>query len=78
MFTGIVRYSAFTSRDEGRAFKLLEGNRTFLQAAFQIRGDVAFKAIGDGCLPYLKGFPYLARYRSGPRWSAIDSEPGPA
>jgi class 3 adenylate cyclase len=78
MFTDLVGYSAFTSRDEGRALKLLEENRTFLLAAFQKHGDVVVKAIGDGFLPYLRGFPCLARYRSGPRWSAIDSELGPS
>ncbi len=73
MFTDLFSYSAFTSRDEGRPLNLLEENRTFLQATFQKHGDVVLKPIGDGFLPYLRGFPYLARYRSGPRWSAIVS-----
>ncbi len=73
MYTDLFSYSAFTSRDEGRVLQLLEENRTFLQATFQKHGDVVLKPIEDGFLPCLRGFPYLARYRSGPRRSAIVS-----
>jgi len=76
--TDLFSYSAFTSRDEGRPLKLLEENRTFLQTTFQKHCDAVVKPVGDGFLPYLRGFPYLARYRSGPRWSPIDGELGPS
>jgi hypothetical protein len=55
-----------------------EENRAFIQVAFQKHGNVDVESVGDGFLLYLKGFPYLARYRSDPRWSAIDSELGPS
>ncbi len=78
MFTDLVGCFAFTSRDEGRPLKMPEENRTFIQAAFQKHGDAVVKAVGDGFLLDPKGLPYLARYRSDLRWSAIDSELGPS
>jgi hypothetical protein len=78
MFTGLVGYYSFTSPYEARSLKMPEENRAFIQVAFQKHGNVDVESVGDGFLLYLKGFPYLARYRSDPRWSAIDSELGPS
>ena len=50
MFTDLVGYSAITSRDEGRALKLLEEHRVVLKAIFQRHGGVVVKTIGDGFL----------------------------